>query len=259
MKVVIGYIRVSTHDQKASGFGFSTQEQEILAYVKASGGSMLQLHREVASAKGGDSVTRRPVLRDALAEARALGAALLVPRIDRLSRDPDELKQIKANSGVEIIAVVEGRLTDRNLSVHAARIAEETRLLSERTKAGIARARASGKKLGNTKNLDEARRISADVNARKARDRLLVLEPIIRGLDEAARSPQMIADELNRQGIPTASGKPWTAANARRVRDKLRRQGTANAAAITAPIDNQIDRPLTLDKLFAHDPEWGAW
>lgn len=44
-------------------------------------------HVEVATGKGADALDRRPVLRDALAQARKAKAAVVVTKLDRLSRD----------------------------------------------------------------------------------------------------------------------------------------------------------------------------
>lgn len=86
MKKAIGYIRVSTVEQR-SGYGLEVQEKAIRDFAKASGIRLADVvGDEAISGTKGEEL--RPGLAEALVRLK-LGEAdlLIVPRIDRLARD----------------------------------------------------------------------------------------------------------------------------------------------------------------------------
>jgi len=95
---------------------------------------------------------------------------------------------------------------------------EERRMISERTKAALAAAKARGVKLGNYwKNPTlppNAGKLGNAAMKRKADARAADLAPIIAELQAAgAMSLRAIAAALNERGIPTARGVGiWSAA-----------------------------------------------
>jgi DNA invertase Pin-like site-specific DNA recombinase len=95
---------------------------------------------------------------------------------------------------------------------------EERRMISERTRAALAAAKARGVKLGNYwKNPrlpPDAGKLGNAAMKRKADARAADLAPIIAELQAAgARSLRAIAAGLNERGIPTARGVGiWSAA-----------------------------------------------
>lgn len=87
MQAVVAYYRVSTDKQGRNGLGIEAQRAAIAHFVKAEGMELIAEHTEVETGKGADALDRRPVLRDALAQAKRAKAAVCVAKLDRLSRD----------------------------------------------------------------------------------------------------------------------------------------------------------------------------
>jgi DNA invertase Pin-like site-specific DNA recombinase len=98
------------------------------------------------------------------------------------------------------------------LHIYAALAEKERRMIGERTKAGLAEAKAKGKKLGglNAKGVE---------NRRAALNRAAELRPVFTKL--SAMSARKAAEELNRRQIETPAGGKWHAMTVIRVRDRL--------------------------------------
>lgn len=137
----IGYARVSTEEQ--------CLDLQLLALQAAGCDTILSDH--------GVSGSRfdRPGLHDALRVAQA-GDTLVVWRLDRLGRSLSHLVEVVSNLGrhnIEFISLTESidtRSSTGMLMFHMiAALAEfERSLISERTRAGMAAARARGVKIG---------------------------------------------------------------------------------------------------------------
>jgi DNA invertase Pin-like site-specific DNA recombinase len=98
------------------------------------------------------------------------------------------------------------------LHIYAALAEKERRLISERTKAGLAAARKRGIKLGG-------RNEQSDRNAAGAAERAEVLRTVFGELREL--SANACAAELNARGIPAPNGGRWFAVQVIRVRERL--------------------------------------
>jgi DNA invertase Pin-like site-specific DNA recombinase len=101
-----------------------------------------------------------------------------------------------------------GNDVDPFMHIYAALAEKERRLISARTKAALAQAKARGVKLGNP--------ALAQANRQVARERAEPLCPVLEEL--RGRPLRAIADELNSPGITTPSG-----ASAMQVHRALRR------------------------------------
>lgn len=210
---------LSTEDQGKSGFGLRSQKATIRAVAKVRGYSLRRIYEEVESAIS-TSADERPKLQEAIWAARRRKCPLIVASWDRLSRDAVEIEAIVSASGIEIFDAVVGRNADLTaIQAEAARIEEETKMLSERTRAGMLRARQQGKVFGNTRNLPEAQKKGAAATQRNAEIRDAEITSIV--LASRERSLTVVAAELNRAGSRTATGKPWSKANLRRVRRRI--------------------------------------
>ncbi|MEE2524500.1 recombinase family protein [Pseudarthrobacter sp. J47] len=153
MPNVIGYARVSTTDQ---------DPQMQLDALSAAGSA--RIFTDTASGRAAD----RPQLREALAYLNP-GDTLAVYRLDRLARSTADAVRLmgELNSrGIEFRSLTEaidtrspgGRMV---YTVMAAVATLEAEIISERTKAGLAAARAQGRVGGRpTVMTDERRRLA---------------------------------------------------------------------------------------------------
>jgi DNA invertase Pin-like site-specific DNA recombinase len=92
-------------------------------------------------------------------------------------------------------------------------VAEHERdAISARTKAALAAAKANGKRLGNYRRIAEAKQRATAARAEAVR-------PVI--TETKHLSTQAAADELNRRGVTTVSGKQWYAMQVLRARNRL--------------------------------------
>jgi DNA invertase Pin-like site-specific DNA recombinase len=99
---------------------------------------------------------RRPQLAAALAAAKTAKCAVLVSKLERLSRDVAFAAGLMAQRVPFMVAEL-GRDTDPfMLHLYAALAEKERRLISERTKAALAAKKAGGAKLGNPRNIAAA-------------------------------------------------------------------------------------------------------
>ena len=101
---------------------------------------------------------------------------------------------------------------------HLRGLAEQERtLISQRTKAALAAAKARGVKLGNP-NLDAIRGSGGEAGKAEAERFAGTVLPIIKQVKKAgATTLQQIADALNDRGVATARGGSWYPSNVRSV------------------------------------------
>ena len=103
------------------------------------------------------------------------------------------------------------------LHIYAALAEKERRLISERTKAAMKRARAKGVRIGGLRAKGEAQ------------ERAEGLRSVFEGL--SGLSARKAAEKLNADGVPTPAGGKWHATQVIRVRERLSRQDRARDLA----------------------------
>jgi DNA invertase Pin-like site-specific DNA recombinase len=256
---------VSTQKQGRSGLGLEGHRAAVAAFAKAEGFEVAAEYTEVETAKGADALDRRPQLKAALKAAKKARCQVVVAKLDRLSRDVAFISNLMAQR-VPFIVTALGRNVDPfTLHIYAALAEQERRMISQRTIAGLAAAKARGVKLG--------RQEIADANRQAAAARDAGLRPVLEGLShlssraaaaeierrglgkvsyktvartrvrlglkaidaanaraESLRpvfaelshlSARGIATELNERGVPTPTGKPWSAVTVIRLQRRL--------------------------------------
>lgn len=217
----VGYLRVSTARQGQSGLGLDAQRDMIQNFADREGLTVRQFFTDVETGKGADALERRPALAEALLTASRQKEVILVSKLDRLSRDVHFISGLMSRRVPFVIAEL-GMDTDPFLlHIYAALAEKERHLISERTKAALARKKAGGAQLGNRVNLAEAQRAGADANRTAAAAFAQTVLPTIRevqatGITSCAR----IADVLNARGIRTARCGRWSSVQVRRVLDR---------------------------------------
>jgi DNA invertase Pin-like site-specific DNA recombinase len=212
MRQAIAYHRVSTQKQGRSGLGLEAQRNAILAFAAAEGFEVVKAFTEVETGKGADALDRRPQLAAALESARKAKCPVIVSKLDRLSRDVHFISGLMAHRVPFVVSELGADTDPFVLHLFAALAEKERALISQRTKAGLAAAKARGAKLGNP---DMHRVRALGVNAVKAEaDRYAAtVRPIVENIQaRGLKSLRAIAAELTRMKVPTARGGiEWSA------------------------------------------------
>jgi DNA invertase Pin-like site-specific DNA recombinase len=237
----IAYYRVSTGRQGKSGLGLDAQRGAVETYLNGGDWTIVAEFTEVESGKNSD----RPALEKALAAARLHRAALVVSKVDRLTRSVAFLSRL-LEAGVDVrfadLPQIEGA-TGRFLLQQMVAVAElEAGMISARTKAALAQARKRGVKLGGRRRKivgtdakgkpiygevangsAKGRANATAVVQQRADARASDIGPTIKSLQAAGHtSLRAIAAALNAQCIPTArGGGTWSAVQVARVLERI--------------------------------------
>lgn len=207
----VSYLRVSTDRQGKSGLGLEAQRAAVADYL--AGRSLVAEMVEVESGRVND----RPQLAAALETCRLTGSALIVGKLDRLARNTRFLLNVVHGSGeggvifCDLPTIPAGPV-GKFMVTQMASVAElEAGLISQRTRAALAAAKARGVRLGGFRGgpvPDFAKAVA--VRVAKADGFAARVAPIARGLQAEGMSLSAIARELQQRGIRTARGVTWS-------------------------------------------------
>jgi DNA invertase Pin-like site-specific DNA recombinase len=217
----IAYYRVSTTAQGKSGLGLEAQQATVRAFCEREGVELLSEAVEVETGKGSDALDRRPVLSETLNTARKEDAAVIVSKLDRLSRDVHFISGLMAHR-VPFIVTELGKDADPfMLHLYAALAEKERLLISQRTTEALKAAKARGVRLGNQTNLEEAQQKGQESNARLAVIFAEKVRPAIQPLLDQRLSYRQIARKLSSMGVPTMRGGEWQAVQVSNIAKRL--------------------------------------
>jgi DNA invertase Pin-like site-specific DNA recombinase len=190
----VAYVRVSTDEQAKSGLSLEAQVGTLRAEAERREWQLVEVLIDEVSAKRGN---RRP----AFDQARAMLAAdeadvLLATRLDRMSRSVVDFADLMASAqdeGWQVVALDLGldtsTTTGRMVAHILAAVAEaEREVIGQRTSAALLAKRRRGEHVGRRSTLP------AGVVARVVEAR------------QAGQTLSAIADELNAEQVPTATG-----------------------------------------------------
>lgn len=194
---MIGYLRVSTREQARKGYGLGAQRTALRAAGRERGWDLTFLQDKGFT---GANMKRKGIQAALRSLASGEAKGLAVAKLDRVSRsvvDFGTLLETARKRGWSFAALDLGVDTSTpagelvaNVMIAVAQW--ERRVISDRTRDGLAEARAEGKRLGRP------RRIAPDLLAR------------IVDLHNDGTSNRAIAHELNAEGTPTVNGgKRW--------------------------------------------------
>lgn len=210
MQPIVLYTRVSTDRQGKSGLGLEAQRVACQQFAAQHDYEIVQEFSEVETGKGADALDRRPRLAQALSEAKRRKCAVLVAKLDRLSRDVHFISGLVAKQVPFIVAELGPDVEAFMLHIYAALAEKERRLISERTKAALQAKKATGATLGNRTNLAEAQQKGLRERLRRSHQFAENVLPIIDAIRRSGiRTYSGIAEALNARGISTARGAKW--------------------------------------------------
>ncbi len=231
----VAYYRVSTDKQGRSGLGLDAQRAAVEAHVAGAHGAVCAGFMEVESGRKRD----RPQLAAALVAARVHRAVLVIAKLDRLARNVHFVSGLM-ESGVEFVAA--DMPTVNRLTVHilAAVAEEEARMISARTKAALAAAKARGVRLGNPNLLAGSPAQACAANAVKTARAQVRAADVLPFIEQARRAGattlQQLANALAARGVPTPSGSGvrWHPVQVARVIGRYREVDKATLPASVA-------------------------
>lgn len=221
----VAYYRVSTDQQGRSGLGLDAQRATVAKHVAAAQGTIVAEYEEVESG----SRNNRPQLALALAECRARGAILIIAKLDRLSRNAKFLLTIAEGAGedglvfCDLPQVPPGPAGKFIVGMFALVAEFERGLISQRTIAALAAAKARGVKLGgpnmsigfDTITSRAGRAARTEQSKSHAAD---VLPFIVAARKAGASSLSQVAGALTARGIrPPSGGDSWHPSQVRRI------------------------------------------
>jgi DNA invertase Pin-like site-specific DNA recombinase len=231
----VGLYRVSTAAQGHSGLGLEAQQASVRAFVASQGWTLVAEHADVASGKD----DRRPGFQAALLRCRQLGAVLVAARLDRITRRAHTLSQL-LEDGASIRAADMPGADDLMMRVYAAMAQKERELISERTRATLAAAKARGKVLGGDRGYRpvvgpdaQAAATARREAAERAAHRILLEIEALR--DQGVLSHAGLARGLAQRGVATPRGSAaWTHTTVARLLARTSLHATDDEAARAA-------------------------
>lgn len=193
------YLRVSTDKQGIDGYGIDAQRLAISRYVPAAE------FIEVESGKRKD----RPELLKALDYCKKQKKTLVVAKLDRLARNVQFVSMLM-ESKVEFICADMPEANKLTIHIMAAMAEHEADMISSRTKAGLAAAKARGVLLGKSMDISKSTKghaTQSDIADRNAE----AVQATIHSLSNGGLSLRKIAVQLNSMGVFTPRKSQWTA------------------------------------------------
>lgn len=217
----VWYLRVSTKEQ---GLSLASQYDILHHFLKG----REQLFEEKKSAT---TITQRPELLKAIEYCKEHGCVLAVAKVDRLSRNVDDIRFIHKKLGGKIMACdipQEGETMDLfMLTIYASFAERERTLISIRTKQALQVLKARGVCLGMNKKggynmTKEYQRRAVKAIKEKARSHPNTVRAIqlIRELRGKGLSYQEIANQLNSSGFKTNTEHDFTSIGVWRIYTK---------------------------------------
>jgi DNA invertase Pin-like site-specific DNA recombinase len=213
MRAVI-YARYSSENQREASI--EDQVRQCRAHIERAGWTYLHAYTDRAIS---GSTPFRAGYQKLLEEARAgLFDIVVAEALDRLSRDQEDVAGLYKRlgfMGIRIVTLAEGEVTDLHVGLKGTMNALYVKDLAQKTRRGLEGRVRKGKSGGGigygyevVRSVDaagEQRRGERRINKEKAD----TIRRIFREF-AAGRSPTIIAQGLNHDGIPSPTGGAWS-------------------------------------------------
>lgn len=235
---VISYKRVSTKSQGDSGLGMEAQESYIQQAIKSNGWELVAEFEDPA-VSGGMRPEDRPGLAAAIKLAKQTGAAILAAKVDRFSRDVEDMARLIKLVNIKVATMP---TADKfQLHLYASLAEQERDFIKSRTREALAslQARADA---GEPEAIAKIERRRAPINrnrtaaaqqrgalttATKARDFANRMRPLLIEIkhDNGGVMPSLVelAARLTCKGVKTAAGADnWNPTMIKRVLARMK-------------------------------------
>lgn len=214
----IAYLRVSSKEQGESGLGLEAQQADIEKFCTDNNIDLIDTISEVASAKG--YYKSRPKLEAALKRCKREKCAIIVSKLDRISRDVESIGNLTNDKSIRFIVVQLGIDAD-NFQIHLyASLAQKERdYISQRTKAALKAKKERGllgkdpnRPVGNLASVHRASAKGVEFIKSEANDRVTnTVKELVADYRTKGYSMAKIADRFNELKMATAKGGQWHA------------------------------------------------
>lgn len=225
MLELVAYYRVSTQMQGAHGLGMAAQKATVARFAAERKATIIAEYEEVETAKR-ETLQNRPQLSQALAHAKRARAILVIARFDRFARNVLVTAQLM-ESGVEFIACDNPHANRMTIQIIAVMAEQESRLISERTRAALAARKARGLSNGPGRLFTEeqsakGRLAAAESHRRRAFEAYRYVTPLLLRMRSQGATLREIVQNLTIRGERNQYGRPF---DVQCVRNILEREG----------------------------------
>lgn len=200
-KTMVAYYRVSTDKQE---YGISSQTDIVSRFVASQNGKLIAEFSEVESGKNDE----RPELAKALELVKKSKGTLVIAKLDRLSRNAAFLLTLQ-NAQIDFVCCDCPNADRFTIGILALVAQRERELISERTKAGMAVAKAKGAQIGTQNPEASVKAMVAGAKQAKVEFASKMARIVTEIRSSGVHTLQGIADCLNRRGYATRQGKQW--------------------------------------------------
>lgn len=220
---IIRYYRVSTAQQGRSGLGLEAQEAAVDNFCSSRECRTLGTYTEIESGKKNN----RPKLMEAIHHAKMTNSTLIVAKFDRLTRDVEFMASLM-KSKVKFQAADMPDANNFTIHIMVAVAEQERLMISARTKAALAAAKARGVVLGNPHGAQALQRSgkgntaaietikdNANTFAKDMADIIMDIQ------GSGLTTLRAIAQELNDREYMTPRGSTWQANSVRQLLNRI--------------------------------------
>jgi DNA invertase Pin-like site-specific DNA recombinase len=183
-----------------------------------------EIVKEFIETESGKDISNRPILKSAIEYALTNKAVLVVAKLDRLSRDVEHIFKIQKQLGVYFKSCDLPTTDALTLSIYAGIAQRERELISIRTRQALQAKKKQGAKLGRIDNLTQAGRNaggSARSNKAKLNQNNQRAIAFIAECRKNQLSLSLIAQQLNKNGFRTSTGKMFQKGSISRILSSL--------------------------------------
>jgi len=218
-KLVVGYVRVSTDEQRLSP---EAQEDALRDYATQNNLTLLAVHRDVGVSGAAELADRAGLIAALDAVVQAKAGALLVLRMDRLARDTKKssfVELLLERAGARLLTVDAGPVSDDPFApmvrmMQSWMAQQERTLIAHRTKSALRQLSKRGMRVSRFApygwSFGESGQLVEQEQEQQGLRAMLLLA-------KEQKGPTEIAKELTRQGFRSRTGKAFDPATAFRV------------------------------------------